>query len=79
MPNGSRGDHPLTDILDHQMSVFSPVIDDLIRRLAKVSSRERLEKMFDWFHVPDRPDFERQLRAQVETLEREGRERGWEI
>jgi hypothetical protein len=47
MPNGSLGDHPLNDILDHQVPVFTPVIDDLIRRLARLASRDRLHDMFD--------------------------------
>jgi hypothetical protein len=47
MPNGSLGDHPLNDILDYQVPVFTPVIDDLIRRLARLASRDRLHDMFD--------------------------------
>ena len=79
MPNGRVGDHPVTDILDHHVYVFSPVIDDLVRRLERLASRDRLWEMFNWFDPPALPEFERQLRMRIDLLERDARERGWEI
>jgi hypothetical protein len=79
MANGKPGDHPINDILDHRLPRFSPTIDDLVRRLARVVSRDRLWNMFNWFQPPPLAEFERELRGHVEILEREARERGWEI
>jgi hypothetical protein len=79
MPNGKPGDDPITDIVEHKLLRFSPQIDELVRRLARVTSPDDLRKMFDWFQPPPLPEFERQLRARVERLEPEARKRGWEI
>ena len=35
MPNGKPGDHPITDIVAHGATVFTPEIDGLIRDLDK--------------------------------------------
>ncbi len=35
MPNGKPLDHPYTDVVLHRMTVFGPVIDGLIRRIAQ--------------------------------------------
>jgi hypothetical protein len=76
--NGKPGDHPLNDIVDYKLPVFSLEIDSLVLRLSKLVPRYRLREMFDWFAPPDLHEFERQLRAKVQALEAEARERGWE-
>lgn len=34
MVNGKEGDHPLTDIIDHGLDIFSAEIDGKVRDLA---------------------------------------------
>ncbi len=79
MVNGRAGDHPLTDILDHGVEVFSPEVDDLIRRLAKLVPGYRLFEMFDWFNLSALPEFKSQLEAEIIRLSEEARASGWEI
>jgi hypothetical protein len=57
MANGKVGDHPINDILDHWLPVFSSEIDALIRRLAKLVPRYRLFEMFEWFNLPPLSEF----------------------
>ena len=40
MPNGKPGDHPYTDVVLHGMSVFGPVIDGLIHRVAETGGAD---------------------------------------
>ena len=46
MANGTKGDHPLTDILFHKIEVYGPEADDLIRRIGQLCSRRELD---DWW------------------------------
>ena len=78
MPNGKPGDHPVNDILDHGLSVFSPEVDDLVRRVARFVPRYRLFEMFDWFNPPPLAEFKSRLEAEVERLIEDTRVRGWE-
>lgn len=61
MANGSHGDHPGSDILDHDRRVFSMQIDALVRQITEYVPRERLWDLFDWFSPPaarsSSPDF----------------------
>ena len=50
--NGKPGDHPINDICDHQLSVFSPKADALIREIHKYLPRYRMWDLFDWFNPP---------------------------
>jgi hypothetical protein len=47
--NGKPGDHPINDICDYQLSVFSPKADALIREIHKYLPRYRMWDLFDWF------------------------------
>ena len=78
MPNGKPGDHPINDILDHRLPVFSSTIDDLVRRIADYLPRERLCELFNWFSPPPKPEFEAELRAKLTALEADAKARGWE-
>ena len=78
MANGKPGDHPINDILDHRLPVFSEAIDDLVRQVAEYFPRERLWDLFPWFSPPPLPEFEAQLRAKLAEFESEAKERGWE-
>lgn len=76
--NGKPGDHPINDLLDHRLPVFSETIDELVRRIADYISRERLHDLFDWFSPPPKREFEAQLRSKLAELEAGARARGWE-
>ena len=47
MPNGKHGDHPLTDILIHHAKVYGQAADDLIRKIAALSSRRELDQWWE--------------------------------
>ena len=79
MANGTRGDHPITDILFHRARVFTPEIDDLVRELSKLMAYERLYDQFDWFDPPPTDVFHGKLRDLVARLKKEGKDRGWEV
>jgi len=79
MANGKKGDHPITDILNHNLEVFSPKIDNLIREIAKLVPNYRLRDMFDWFHLPALEEFEQQLQKKLEELNQEAKDSGWEV
>jgi hypothetical protein len=51
MPN-EPGDHPLTDLMIHGISVYSPEADALIRDIARYLPGSRLNELFDWFGPP---------------------------
>ena len=38
MPNGKPDDHPLTDILVHELNVYGPEADVLVRKIAERDS-----------------------------------------
>jgi hypothetical protein len=78
MPNGKHGDHPLTDILIHKVSVFSPTIDNLITEIAEFIPVYKLREMFNWFSPPSLPEFEHQLRDILDKLKEEAKKNGWE-
>jgi hypothetical protein len=82
MPNGSKGDHPLTDLFYHNLSVFSPTIEALLREihdLAGTSEWHRMEESINWFRLPPDEELEQQLRTLRDRLRHEAKERGWEV
>ena len=78
MANGNPGDHPINDVCDHRLPVFSPKADELIREIHSFLPRHRMWDLFDWFHPPELAEFEIQLQAKRDELKNEARERGWE-
>lgn len=44
MANGKPGDHPLTDSLIHNLTVYGQEGDDLIRNIAELCSRRELDE-----------------------------------
>jgi hypothetical protein len=80
MPNGKPGDHPLTDILVHKMKVYGQEADDLIRRIAELSSRRELDEWWDrevgW--SPDKDLVLRKARTRFDELLRRAKQSGWE-
>jgi hypothetical protein len=80
MPNGKRGDHPLTDILDHQTPVYGQEADELIRKIRDLCSRRELhewwERELGW--TPDPALALPKARAEHARLLTRAREGGWE-
>ena len=77
--NGKLGDHPLNDILDHGVPVFSPGVDEIVRKLAALVPRYRLVEMFDWLNPPPLADFKPQLESKLHQLTEDATSRGWEV
>jgi hypothetical protein len=79
MGNGKPGDHPVNDILDHDLRVFSPEIDEMVREIARLVPRYRMWDMFNWHSPPPVNQFEKQVRELLDRLRTEARDRGWEL
>jgi hypothetical protein len=79
MANGRPGDHPINDILDHRLPVYSPEADELVRRIARLVPRYRMWDLIDWYHAPPLPELTRVLAVKLAALEAAAREDGWEI
>jgi hypothetical protein len=77
--NGEPGDHPLTDILQRKIDLFSPAASALIREITALGGKMELEKKFDWFCPPELERFEAELKALRDRLREEAEESGWEI
>lgn len=79
MVNGKPGDHPVNDILDHGMAVFSEEADAILREIAQLVPRYRLWDLVDWFHPGSIQEFTAKLRRIRNALLKESRDRGWEV
>ena len=79
MANGKLGDHPINDILDHGLRVFSPEADSLVREISEFMPRARLWDLVDWFSPPSIDEFTTQLRQIRDRLRRDAQDRGWEV
>jgi hypothetical protein len=78
MANGKPGDHPVNDICNHGLRVFSDTADALIREIHEYLPRERMWDLFNWFSPPPLAEFERQLLAKRDQLRQDASDRGWE-
>ena len=81
MVNGKPGDDPIFDILEHNIEVYNKETDDLIRRLSELMPRYRLNEWFDKEKLQRAPASEvfEKVKKKIEEIEKEGKERGWEI
>lgn len=81
MANGTRGDHPLTDILIHKIKVYGNEADDLIRKIAELCSRQELEEWWDreigW--SPDHHSVVRKAAMRLEELVERAKRGGWDF
>ena len=81
MPNGKPGDHPLTDMLLHDLKLYGEETDELIRSISQLCTPKELH---EWWNVEigDSDIREevvlRAARAQHETLLERARSGGWE-
>ena len=71
MPNGKPGDDPLTDILVHNLEVFSPEADALIKEIVSLGGQADLERHFNLFWTPPLEEFESELRVLLDRLHEE--------
>ena len=76
--NGKHGDHPITDIVRHRISVYGDPLDSQIRQLGELMSYHRL---CDWFEqhwsVPNE-QLEPIVSAKLEEMRSAAQEGGWE-
>ena len=79
MANGRPGDHPINDIVDHGIPVFSPDVDALVRRIAQLLPRYRMWDLIDWDHTPDLEELKRLLERKLAEIEQQARKDGWEL
>jgi hypothetical protein len=90
MANGKPGDHPLTDILVHELEVFGPAPDALIREICELGGEAELESRFNLLSIdprfpragrspPDMASFESRLRWLRDELRADAVRRGWEV
>ena len=77
--NGKKKDHPLSDLLFHNLTVFDEETDSLIKEISKYVSFYKLNEMFDWFNPPSPQEFKKQLQNMLMQLKKEAKERGWEV
>jgi hypothetical protein len=78
MANGKPGDHPINDICDHGLTVFTPTVDALIREIHNFLPRYQMRDLFDWLNRPPLPEFEKQLQGKRDELRKDAERRGWE-
>ena len=85
MANGKPGDHPWTDIVIHQLRVYSAIADRLVRDIAELSTdaeqrqlADRLLSEYNNYLNPDVPRLERELTELRDRLRKRATERGWE-
>ena len=77
--NGKPGDHPLTDILVHNLIVFSPEADTLIKEIISLGGRDALETKYNLFSPPPLHEFENELRQMLGAIKEDRKKRGWEV
>jgi hypothetical protein len=80
MPNGKIGDHPLTDILIHHRKTYGRKADNVIRKIAELSSDRELQ---EWWASEigwdcKRKEVLRRARAKYDDLLLRAKEGGWE-
>jgi hypothetical protein len=80
MPNGNPGDHPITDLMIHHLSVYGEPLDTKLRQLGELMSYHRL---CDWFEqrkywTTAKEELEPIVAVKLKTLKRDAQDRGWE-
>jgi len=78
MANGKPGDHPINDICDHGLAVYSAKADAMIREIHQFLPRYRMWDLFNWNNPPPINEFEKQLGTKLAELQSEAQKRGWE-
>ncbi len=76
--NGKLGDHPITDIMIHQIAVYGEPLDTQLRQLGQLLSYQRLCDWYDQYWGRSTEQLKPIVAAKLEELRRDARERGWE-
>jgi len=81
MPNGTVGDHPLTDILFHRVEVYGLEADETIRKISALCSRREL---YDWWDheiawSSDTDMVVAKSKSRWAELVQRAKESGWEV
>jgi hypothetical protein len=81
MANGKHGDHPLADILVHGLTVYSAEADELIRKIARLSSRREVDQWWEreigW--KPTATEVLPKAQSHYAELLRRAQANGWEL
>jgi hypothetical protein len=76
--NGKPGDHPINDICDHGLPVFSATADRLIREIHGYLPRYRMWDLLDWYSPPPLRELEELLARKLAEMQADAKARGWE-
>ena len=79
MANGRSSDDLLTDITLYKIPTFSSNADRLIAEIVWLGGKSELERQFDLFAPPPLHIFEATLQVLRDRLDREAKERGWDV
>jgi hypothetical protein len=86
VPNGKAGDHPLTDILNHGLPVFSPKADALVVEISRLADTKTManlgDKLLSLWPIPQGEDLvalEAELTDLRDRLRADAVKRGWEV
>ena len=86
MPNGMRGDHPLTDIVFHKADVYSPRASTLVREIRSLADEKSWRELgdllvseFSPYGNPNVVLLEQQLTELRDRLRADAQTRGFEI
>ena len=79
MPNGSLGDHPITDIVHHHRPTWSPEADRLVRAIVDLGGRDAIEKAFNVWAPPPVAEIEQLLDQLHDRLLKDAKSRGWDV
>jgi len=76
--NGKPGDHPITDIMVHHISVFGEPLDTQFRQMGELMSYERLCDWFQPYWSKSTAELKPIVAAKLQELRDDAREGGWE-
>lgn len=66
MANGSPGDHPLTDLINHNIPLYGGEIDRLIKAIARKGKEEKLLSI-QWYDRKDLDQFKKELERIIKS------------
>ncbi len=66
MPNGRPGDHPLSDLIHHNIPLYGGEIDKLIKTIARKGKEEQLAKI-QWYDRKDLDTFKEELKRIIKS------------
>jgi len=79
MPNGKPGDHPITDLMIHHISVYGEPLDSQLRQRGDLMSYHRLCDWFEQQHwTTPKEQLEPIVAEKLKELKRDAKDRGWE-